>query len=155
MCSWRLSAKVLKVDASQVLDWMKPQSGEDKGDTMSNPNERPANTGEIAYFQDPEKGDYSLSMHVAIVQLIRENENELPELDGQARRPDDLEQQPRRQRACRHGDLRSRVDLTGHERRHHRLVVQRQRPEGHLRRAPLPRGTGRRASRPRPSTSSR
>jgi hypothetical protein len=61
------------VDASQVLDWMKPQSGEDKGDTMSNPNERPANTGEIAYFQDPEKGDYSLSMHVAIVQLTAEN----------------------------------------------------------------------------------
>ena len=73
MCSWRLSAKVLKVDASQVLDWMKPQSGEDKGDTMSNPNERPANTGEIVYFQDLEKGDYSLSMHVAIVQLTVEN----------------------------------------------------------------------------------
>ena len=40
---------------------------------MSNPNERPANTGEIACCQDPERGDYSLSMHVAIVQLATEN----------------------------------------------------------------------------------
>jgi hypothetical protein len=40
---------------------------------MNNPNERPANTGEIAFFQDPETGDYSLSLHGAIAELTAEN----------------------------------------------------------------------------------
>jgi hypothetical protein len=52
---------------------MKPRSGENKEATMINPNERPANIGEIACFQDPETGDYSLSMHGAIAQLTAEN----------------------------------------------------------------------------------
>jgi hypothetical protein len=40
---------------------------------MINDSERPANIGEIAYFQDPETGDYSLSLHGAIVKLTAEN----------------------------------------------------------------------------------
>jgi hypothetical protein len=41
---------------------------------MKNPNERPANTGEIAGFQDPKTGDYSLSLHGAIAELTAENQ---------------------------------------------------------------------------------
>jgi hypothetical protein len=35
--------------------------------------ERPANIGEIACSQDPKTGDYSLSLHGAIVELTAEN----------------------------------------------------------------------------------
>jgi len=41
---------------------------------MINPNETPANFGEIACFQDPNSGDYSLSLHGAIAKLTAENE---------------------------------------------------------------------------------
>ena len=40
---------------------------------MTNPNERHANIGEIAYFQDTKTGDYSLSLHGAIIELTAEN----------------------------------------------------------------------------------
>jgi len=48
--------------------------GENKEATMINPNEGPANTAEIAYFQDPETGDYSLSLPGAIAKLTAENQ---------------------------------------------------------------------------------
>ena len=41
---------------------------------MNNPNERPANIGEIACSQDPKTGDYSLSLHGAIAELTAENQ---------------------------------------------------------------------------------
>jgi hypothetical protein len=41
---------------------------------MNNPNERPANIGEIACSQDPKTGDYSLSLHGAISELTAENQ---------------------------------------------------------------------------------
>ena len=40
---------------------------------MINPTERPANIGEIACVKDPKTGDYSLSLHGAIVELTAEN----------------------------------------------------------------------------------
>ena len=40
---------------------------------MIKPNERPANIGEIACFQDTKTGDYSLSLHGAIIELTAEN----------------------------------------------------------------------------------
>ena len=40
---------------------------------MIKPNGRPANIGEIAYFQDTKTGDYSLSLHGAIIELTAEN----------------------------------------------------------------------------------
>lgn len=36
--------------------------------------EKPANIGEIACFQDPKTGDYSLSLHGAIAELTAENQ---------------------------------------------------------------------------------
>jgi hypothetical protein len=53
---------------------MKPRLGENKEATMINPNERPANIGEIACFQDTKTGDYSLSLHGAIAELTAENQ---------------------------------------------------------------------------------
>jgi hypothetical protein len=47
--------------------------GENKEATMINPIERPANIGEIACYQDPKTGDYSLSLHGAIAELTAEN----------------------------------------------------------------------------------
>ena len=40
---------------------------------MINPNERPANFGEITCVEDAKTGDYSLSLHGAIVELTAEN----------------------------------------------------------------------------------
>ena len=40
---------------------------------MSNLSERPTNTGEIACVRDTKTGDYSLSLHGAIVELTAEN----------------------------------------------------------------------------------
>jgi hypothetical protein len=40
---------------------------------MVNRIERPANIGEIACIQDTKTGDYSLSLHGAIVELTAEN----------------------------------------------------------------------------------
>lgn len=40
---------------------------------MTNPNERHANIGEIACFQNTKTGDYSLSMYGAIIELTAEN----------------------------------------------------------------------------------
>ena len=40
---------------------------------MINPNERPANIGEITCFQDTKTGDYSLSLDGAIAALTAEN----------------------------------------------------------------------------------
>lgn len=40
---------------------------------MTKPNERSANIGEIACFQDTKTGDYSLSLHGAIIELTAEN----------------------------------------------------------------------------------
>ena len=55
-----------------MLHWIKLRSGENKESTMIKSNETPANIGEIT-FHDPGTGDFSLSMHVAIVQLTVEN----------------------------------------------------------------------------------
>ena len=41
---------------------------------MINLSKRPANIGEIACFQDPKTGDYSLSLHGAIAELTTENQ---------------------------------------------------------------------------------
>ena len=57
----------------QVLDWMKLRLSKNKEATMTNPNERHANIGEIACFQDTKTGDYSLSLHGAIIELTAEN----------------------------------------------------------------------------------
>ncbi len=40
---------------------------------MSNLSERPTNTGEIACVRDTKTGDYSLSLHGAIIELTAEN----------------------------------------------------------------------------------
>jgi hypothetical protein len=57
----------------QMLDWMKLRLSENKETTMIKPNGRPANIGEVAYFQDTKTGDYSLSLHGAIIELTAEN----------------------------------------------------------------------------------
>jgi hypothetical protein len=53
---------------------MKPRSGENEEATMINPNERSTNIGEIAWVKDTKTGDYSLSLHGAIVELTTENQ---------------------------------------------------------------------------------
>jgi hypothetical protein len=57
----------------QMLDWMKLRLSENKEATMTKPYERSANIGEIAFFQDTKTGDYSLSLHGAIIELTAEN----------------------------------------------------------------------------------
>ena len=40
---------------------------------MNNLSDRPANMGEVACVQDAKTGDYSLSLHGAIIELTTEN----------------------------------------------------------------------------------
>lgn len=57
----------------QVLDSIKLRLSENKEATMTKLSERHANIGEIAYFQDTKTGDFSLSLHGAIIELTAEN----------------------------------------------------------------------------------
>jgi hypothetical protein len=52
---------------------MKPRLGENKEATMIKFTEGPTNIGEIACVQDTKTGDYSLSLHGAIIELTAEN----------------------------------------------------------------------------------